>query len=57
MPSISVRVPNVSVRRQKIAVNLRALVGTLVGAEYVVQDDLNNGGGKPVQIRFSGEDS
>ncbi len=41
----------------EVAVSLRALVGSLVGAEYVVQDDLNNGGGKPVQIRFSGEDS
>lgn len=41
----------------KVAMNLRELVATLVGAEYVVQDDLNNGGGKPVQIRFSGEDS
>ena len=41
----------------QVAVSLRAAVSTLVGAEYVVQDDLNNGGGKPVQIRFSGEDS
>jgi HAE1 family hydrophobic/amphiphilic exporter-1 len=41
----------------EVAVSLRAAVSTLVGAEYVVQDDLNNGGGKPVQIRFSGEDS
>lgn len=40
-----------------VAISLRQLVGTLVGAEYVVQDDLNNGGGKPVQIRFSGDDS
>jgi hypothetical protein len=29
----------------------------LVGAEYVVLDDLNNGGGKPVQIEFTGPDS
>ena len=41
----------------EIAIELRKLVGALVGAEYVVQDDLNNGGGKPVQIRFSGADS
>ncbi len=40
-----------------VAISMRQLVGTLVGAEYVVQDDLNNGGGKPVQIRFSGDDS
>ncbi|NDI86549.1 efflux RND transporter permease subunit [Undibacterium crateris] len=41
----------------QIAVELRGLVGSLVGAEYVVQDDLNNGGGKPVQIQFSGPDA
>lgn len=29
----------------------------LVGAEYVVMDDLNNGPSKPVQIRFYGSDS
>ena len=29
----------------------------LVGAEYVVLDDLNNGAQKPVQIRFHGTDS
>ncbi|MDH5339904.1 MAG: efflux RND transporter permease subunit, partial [Rubrivivax sp.] len=29
----------------------------LVGAEYTVLDDLNNGAQKPVQIRFSGPDS
>ena len=29
----------------------------LVGAEYVVLDDLNNGAQKPVQIQFSGPDS
>jgi HAE1 family hydrophobic/amphiphilic exporter-1 len=38
----------------EIAVELRKLVGNIIGAEYVVQDDLNNGGGKPVQIQFSG---
>ena len=41
----------------ELAVELRERIKSLVGAEYVVQDDLNNGGGKPVQIRFSGEDS
>ena len=29
----------------------------LVGAEYIVLDDLNNGAQKPVQIRFHGTDS
>jgi hydrophobe/amphiphile efflux-1 (HAE1) family protein len=42
---------------QEIAVELRQKIGRLVGAEYVVQDDLNNGGGKPVQIEFTGPDS
>ena len=42
---------------KEIAVELRAKVKTLVGAEYVVQDDLNNGGRKPVGIEFSGPDS
>jgi HAE1 family hydrophobic/amphiphilic exporter-1 len=41
----------------EIAIDLRKLVSTIIGAEYVVQDDLQNGGGKPVQIRFSGPDS
>jgi hydrophobe/amphiphile efflux-1 (HAE1) family protein len=41
----------------EIAVELREKIGRLVGAEYVVQDDLNNGGGKPVQIEFTGPDS
>jgi HAE1 family hydrophobic/amphiphilic exporter-1 len=36
---------------------LRQLTGRLVGAEYVVLDDLNNGAQKPVQIRFTGTDS
>jgi hydrophobe/amphiphile efflux-1 (HAE1) family protein len=40
----------------EIAVELREKVGRLVGAEYVVIDDLN-GGGKPVQIQFTGPDS
>ena len=42
---------------QEVAVELRQRVSTLIGAEYVVQDDLNNGGGKPVQIQFSGPDA
>ncbi|QJQ05761.1 efflux RND transporter permease subunit [Undibacterium piscinae] len=41
----------------EIAIELRTLVAFIIGAEYVVQDDLQNGGGKPVQIRFSGPDS
>jgi HAE1 family hydrophobic/amphiphilic exporter-1 len=41
----------------EIAVDLRALMARLVGAEYVVLDDLNNGVRKPVQIQFSGPDS
>ncbi|MFN3304458.1 MAG: efflux RND transporter permease subunit, partial [Roseateles sp.] len=40
-----------------IATDLREKVGRLVGAEYVVLDDLNNGAQKPVQIRFYGTDS
>ncbi len=40
-----------------IAIDLRQRVASIIGAEYVVQDDLQNGGGKPVQIRFSGPDS
>ncbi len=40
-----------------IAVDLRVLLKRLVGAEYVVLDDLNNGAQKPVQIQFFGEDS
>jgi len=41
----------------EVAVELRKLVSRLVGAEYTVLDDLNNGAAKPVQIRFSGTDS
>ncbi len=41
----------------EIAVDLRKLMSQLVGAEYVVLDDLNNGAQKPVQIQFSGPDS
>ena len=41
----------------QIADDLRAKIATLVGAEYVVSDDLASGGGKPVQIEFTGPDS
>jgi HAE1 family hydrophobic/amphiphilic exporter-1 len=41
----------------EIAKELRGLTARLVGAEYVVLDDLNNGAQKPVQIRFTGTDS
>jgi hydrophobe/amphiphile efflux-1 (HAE1) family protein len=40
----------------EIAIELRAKLAPLVGAEYTVIDDLN-GGGKPVQIEFTGADS
>src|SRR5258706_564401 len=39
-----------------IARELRGLVTRLVGAEYVVIDDMNQGVRKPVQIQFSGPD-
>ncbi|MBL0121784.1 MAG: efflux RND transporter permease subunit [Betaproteobacteria bacterium] len=41
----------------EIAVELRTHLTRLVGAEYTVLDDLNNGARKPVQILFSGPDS
>ncbi len=41
----------------EVAKELREKVARLVGAEYVVLDDLNNGAQKPVQIRFYGTDS
>jgi hydrophobic/amphiphilic exporter-1 (mainly G- bacteria), HAE1 family len=41
----------------ELATALRTLTVRLVGAEYVVLDDLNNGAQKPVQIRFTGPDS
>ena len=41
----------------EIATELREKAARLVGAEYTVLDDLNNGAQKPVQIRFSGTDS
>jgi multidrug efflux pump subunit AcrB len=44
-------------KAQEIAVELRQLMAQLVGAEYVVLDDLNNGARKPVEIRFYGQDT
>jgi hydrophobic/amphiphilic exporter-1 (mainly G- bacteria), HAE1 family len=41
----------------EIAIELRLLMAQLVGAEYTVLSDLNNGATKPVQIQFSGTDS
>lgn len=41
----------------EIAVDLRRLMARLVGAEYTVIDDLNNGVQKPVRIQFSGPDA
>src|SRR5690606_14965455 len=41
----------------EIAADLRSRLARLVGAEYVVLDDVNNGAQKPVQIRFYGPDS
>jgi HAE1 family hydrophobic/amphiphilic exporter-1 len=40
-----------------IAKELRQLLTRIVGAEYTVLDDLNNGVRKPVQIQFSGPES
>jgi hydrophobic/amphiphilic exporter-1 (mainly G- bacteria), HAE1 family len=40
-----------------IAQELRDRVKQLVGAEYVVLEDLQNGAQKPVQVRFTGPDS
>jgi hydrophobe/amphiphile efflux-1 (HAE1) family protein len=42
---------------KQIAVEMRTLMKRLVGAEYVIQDDVNNGGQKPVQLKFYGTDS
>jgi hydrophobe/amphiphile efflux-1 (HAE1) family protein len=42
---------------KEIAVDLRGKISQLVGAEYVVLDELNNGSRKPVQIEFTGPDS
>jgi hydrophobic/amphiphilic exporter-1 (mainly G- bacteria), HAE1 family len=41
----------------EIAEDLRARLSRLVGAEYTVLDDLNNGAQKPVQVQFYGPDS
>jgi HAE1 family hydrophobic/amphiphilic exporter-1 len=41
----------------EIAIDLRALMQRLIGGEYTVLDDLNNGARKPVQIQFSGPDA
>jgi HAE1 family hydrophobic/amphiphilic exporter-1 len=42
---------------KQIAQALRGDIARLVGAEYTVADDLNNGGQKPLQIQFRGPDS
>jgi HAE1 family hydrophobic/amphiphilic exporter-1 len=42
---------------EQISKDLRERLARLVGAEYVVLDDLNNGAQKPVQIQFYGPDS
>ncbi|MFY9510500.1 MAG: efflux RND transporter permease subunit [Rubrivivax sp.] len=42
---------------EQLAKELRTMTARLVGAEYTVLDDLNNGAQKPVQIRFTGPDS
>ncbi len=42
---------------KEIAVELRGKIRQLVGAEYVVLDDLNNGARKPIEIEFTGPDS
>jgi HAE1 family hydrophobic/amphiphilic exporter-1 len=44
-------------KAQEVAIDLRKLMSQLVGAEYTVQDDLNNGTRKPVQIQFYGQDA
>ncbi|HET9820222.1 MAG TPA: efflux RND transporter permease subunit [Burkholderiaceae bacterium] len=50
-----------STRRKRthieVAEHLRTLTARLVGAEYVVLEDLNMGAQKPVQIRFYGTDA
>ncbi|MCB1588709.1 MAG: efflux RND transporter permease subunit, partial [Xanthomonadales bacterium] len=42
---------------RQIAQALRGDIARLVGAEFTVADDLNNGGQKPLQIQFRGPDS
>jgi len=44
-------------RAPELSAELRRLLTQVVGAEYTVMDDLNNGPQKPVQINFSGPDS
>ncbi|MES2069409.1 MAG: efflux RND transporter permease subunit [Pseudomonadota bacterium] len=41
----------------EVGADLRKLMATLVGGEYVVLDDLSNNARKPVQIQFSGPDA
>ncbi|MFZ3321532.1 MAG: efflux RND transporter permease subunit [Usitatibacter sp.] len=41
----------------ELSTELRERLKQVVGAEYTVMDDLNNGVRKPVQIQFSGPDS
>ncbi len=41
----------------EVASELRTHMARLVGAEYVVLDDINNGVRKPVQIQFYGQDA
>ena len=54
----SARAPSASARPAEICRGAaRASSSALVGAEYVVLDDLNNGAQKPVQIQFYGPDS
>jgi hydrophobic/amphiphilic exporter-1 (mainly G- bacteria), HAE1 family len=49
---------NTRVRSAKeVAQDLREKMRSLVGAEYSVLDDLNNGARKPIQIDFTGPDS
>ncbi|MES2743151.1 MAG: efflux RND transporter permease subunit [Pseudomonadota bacterium] len=42
---------------KQIAAELRIKMNSLVGAEYVVLDNLSNGASKPVQVEFTGPDS
>jgi multidrug efflux pump subunit AcrB len=42
---------------REIADDLRGKIAVLVGAEFTVSDDLQNGGRKPVAIEFTGPDS
>jgi HAE1 family hydrophobic/amphiphilic exporter-1 len=44
-------------KASEIAADLRERLKQLVGAEYVVIEEMNNGAQKPVQIRFSGPDT